>query len=186
VRLAGINFKFSIPGLEEEIDFMGRFPDMKRNEKIVRNWYNDDVRPYMGRLIRGLKGKDVPSKNSEPYATYKATGYWTDRKGKTHVYNVANKVPHSLGEVGKLWGKYAHPPGQLYRRVMEQTPKISYTKDRLLFEIVFDKPFYLPIVHDGLWNLKKKYPFIDAAFVSKSKSLFEKLEREIYLEWETG
>jgi len=183
--MAGIDIRIT-SNIDSEVKFLEQIPK-KLNENTKREltlWYNDDFKPYMGRIIRGLRGKDIPAKNAEPYATYKATGIWTDRKGRERPYNIVRTSSHSLGEVGKQWGRYAHSPGQLYRGAMAVKPRINITSTGVKFKAEFNKPFYLPIVHDGGYNLKKAYPFIDAALVSKSEKLFQRIDKRISLIFE--
>jgi hypothetical protein len=172
--------------LDTELQHLKQFPkEMKlRAKKEMTTWYNKDFRPYAGRLIRGLKGKDIPSKNSEPYATYKATGIWTDRRGREHPYNIVKTSTHSLGEVGKQWGRHAHAPGQLYRGVMNTKARFEETEKSIRLKAVFNKPFYLATVHDGLYNLKQAYPFIDAAIQAKMELLIKRIEDGIVLDWD--
>lgn len=184
--MAGINIQFKT-NIETEIAHLNTFTKrlQTRTKQDMRNWYEKDVKPYMGRIIRGFRAKDVPAKNSEPYATYKSTGIWTDRKGRPRPYNIVRPSSHSLGEVGKQFGRHAHPPGQLYRGAMAVKPHIGISGNNIEFRAEYDKPFYLPVVHDGLYNLKKAYPFIDAAFVAKYELLLKRLEEGVSLIWES-
>ena len=152
--------------------------------KNLNSWYDKDFKPYMGRLIRGLRGKDIPAKNSEPYATYKETGMWTDRKGRERPYNIIRTSSHSLGEVGKRYGRHAHSPGQLYRGAMNVKPDIIIKGTTIELKARFEKPFYLPIVHDGLYNLKLRYPFVDAAIGARFERLPTDILDGILLAWE--
>jgi hypothetical protein len=184
--MAGVSIQIT-SNINSELKRLESFPK-KINAKLKKDmmgWYNDDFKPYMGRVIRGFRAKDVPARNAEPYATYKETGVWTDRKGRTRMYNVVRTSPHSLGEVGKQWGRYAHSPGQLYRGAMAVKPRITITSTGIRFKAEFNKPFYLPIVHDGGYNLKKAYPFIDAALFSKYERLVRRIDKGIKLIWET-
>lgn len=184
--MAGVSIHIT-SNIDSEIKHLDSFPK-KLKSKLKRDmtsWYNDDFKPYMGRLIRGLRGKDIPARNAEPYATYKETGVWTDRKGRPRLYNIVRTSSHSLGEVGKQWGRFAHSPGQLYRGAMAVKPLISITGDGVRFKAEFNKPFYLPVVHDGGYNLKQAYPFIDAAIYSKYERLLQRINKGIRLVWET-
>jgi hypothetical protein len=183
--MTGISFSIT-SNLDTELQHLKQFPkEMKTRARTeMTNWYNKDFRPYAGRLVKGLKGKDIPAKNSEPYATYKSTGVWKDRKGREHPYNIVKTSGHSLGEVGKKWGKHAHPPGQLYRGVMNTKSRIEETDRSVKLKAVFNKPFYLAVVHDGTHGLKQAYPFIDAALVSKMELLIKRIEDGIVLDWD--
>lgn len=184
--MAGVGIHIT-SNIDSELQHLKRFPK-KLKEKIKKDmtsWYDDEFKSYMGRLIHGLRGKDIPARNAEPYATYKETGTWTDRKGRPRLYNIVRPSPHSLGEVGKQWGRFAHSPGQLYRAAMAVKPRIGFTGKGVRLEAEFNKPFYLPVVHDGGYNLKKAYPFIDAALYSKYESLLQRVGKGIRLVWET-
>lgn len=136
------------------------------NRDTVRDYFHQDFKPMLSKVLKGFRAANVPAMNSPRYAQIKASVYG---------------IRHSLGIL----------TGFMYNDAMAVEPKISTQGNRVVLTASYDNvpqagyP-YLPIVHEGLGGLHKAYPMVEGARFMTHKKLLKRLDSNVSQAWKKG
>lgn len=136
------------------------------NESIrisLKDYFFQDFRPMLGRVIKGFRAANVPAQNSPRYADYKARRWG---------------VSHSLGIL----------TGRMHSDAMNVEPEIRTSLNKTQLRASFDQvprggfP-YLPVVHEGLDGLHKSYPFVEGTRMMTHKHMMRRVMAGLSQAW---
>lgn len=160
-----IDINIQLDNFERVHGKLHRFP-RRVDESLrqsLRDFYLQDFRPMLNRIVRGFKAPNVPAQNAPKWADYKAKRWG---------------IRHSLGVL----------TGKLHQGVMAVKPVIRTVSNRTHLEARFDQipkagyP-YLPVVHGGLNGLWKSYPFVEGARMMTHDSMMRRIEAGLSGAW---
>jgi hypothetical protein len=163
--MIGVGMSIKVQNFERVQDKLHRFPKAVDSaiRFTLREYYDEDFRPLLRRVLGGFGAKDVPAQNAPTWAAIKLRAYG---------------ISHSLGEI----------TGDLRRDSMAVEPRIFTAANKTELVADFsDVPKagvpYMPIIHEGLDRLQKEYPMVEATRMMTHRKLLQRLDENLSKAW---
>lgn len=154
-----------VPGWQRIENKLNGFPKATLNEieKGLKTYFYQDYKPMLNKVLKGFRGRGVPTKNAPRWARIKASVYG---------------INHSLGILTE----------QLHTGAMAVKPKITRARNRTILKADYgDIPKsgypYLVVVHEGKDRLSQPYPMVEAAQLMTHRRLLKRLDNSVSDAW---